>query len=366
MVKKRFSHKIQFSNKKVVNNNVKTKLAQKKKIFFLIVLLLPLLIPTFYIFLWITQKAQNNTDIANAYKSIILSENVNIFSVPKILHQTGKDWNSLKPIHKEFYQECDKYYSTKNGWKHWFWNDSSINIFVKNHHTNLYKQFINLKPQIRRVDTVRYLWMYTYGGIYIDLDTECLRDGTSFINGLYNDSIAYNGGYPEPFFMMSSPQNPFWLFMVNEIFNTWELSGVRDTTGPQGLQKTLKKYINIYGKNILAPFIMNDESECQRIKPKNDVKCGEKTYRWYTGMDDIPDSEPDNIVYKHRISFIPNQIIDPTACLASIGSCRHSHCHDREDIKESGALFVHHCHESWGGEGIAQQQKENEQTLSKY
>jgi hypothetical protein len=89
---------------------------------------------------------------------------------------------------------------------------------------------------------------------------------------------------------------------------------------------------------------MNDQSECDRLEPHGDVVCGEETYRWIEAKDRFPVSQ---YSVDSKVGFIPNKVVDPLACLSRIGKCKHSHCHDRDDVQPF--LFVHHCLESWGG-----------------
>lgn len=187
--------------------------------------------------------------------------------------------------------------------------------------------------------------MYYHGGVYLDMDAECLRPIGNFVDGLSRGSTAIVGGYPEPFFMMSTVGNKFWLYAFEKIIDEWKNYNVRQTGGPQGLQRMLKQYVSEFGQDAIRPFTMANVEECKLIQPPGDVKVGEETYRWITSREDFP-IKPFRV--RDKVSFIPNQIVDPTACLYGIGNCRREHCHDREDLK--GALFVHHCLESWGGE----------------
>ena len=139
---------------------------------------------------------------------------------------------------------------------------------------------------------------------------------------------------------------------------------MRSSSGPQGLNNMAKKWVQLNGgQGRLRPFVMYDASEAERIKPTNDIIVGEETYRWIISKNDFEKSN--DTIFEDQLGFIPNQIVDPTGCLAKIGDCRYSHCHDRKDIRESGALFVHHCHESWGGESVAARQQQEELKFKK-
>lgn len=262
-------------------------------------------------------------------------------TVPKILHKLTKD---LKPddITTDFYNECKEMYN-RDGWIVRTWYDKDIDEFVKRTYPSYYKRFNEIQPHIKKVDAVRYLIMHYYGGVYADMDSECLRPMTRFIEGLPHDtSTAWITGYPEPWFLMSVPGNYFWIYAFEKILRDWNKYNVRSTAGPQGLNRMLQQYAMEYGQDVFQDFSMSDKSECVIIQPPGDVKLNEKTHRWIISKEDFKKSE---IKVEHKIGFLPNQIFDPTACLAKIKSCKYKHCHDRDDLV--GAFFVHHCHYSW-------------------
>lgn len=262
------------------------------------------------------------------------------YTVPKILHKTTKLLNE-GDIQLSFLEECKKIYED-DGWEVMIWYDEDINSFVQSEYPQYFYEFSQMTPRIKQVDAIRYLLMYHYGGIYSDMDAECIRAPTNFINGLQRGSTAWLSGYPEPFFLMSTPGNFFWIYSFELILRDWRKYNVRDTGGPQGLHRMATSYVTRYGKSAVRPFTMYDQSECDKIEPHGDVVCGEPTYRWIKSIEDF---QPSTSYVEHKIGFIPNQLVDPTACLARIGKCKNSHCHERVDVQPF--FFVHHCLFSW-------------------
>lgn len=261
-------------------------------------------------------------------------------NVPKILHKTTKVL-SENDIQTSFFKECEEMY-LDDGWEVKLWYDDDIDKFVHDKFSIYYDEFKAITPKIKQIDAVRYLFMYHYGGIYADMDAECIRPATNFINGIEKGSTAWLAGYPEPFFLMSTPGNEFWLFAFKLILQDWQKYNVRSTAGPQGLNRMAKSYVSVMGQDSIRPFVMYDQSECDKIEPHGDVVCGDPTYRWIEAKEQFKKSSRDII---HKIGFIPNKIVDPTSCLSRIGSCKLSHCHDRPDVQPF--LFVHHCLFGW-------------------
>jgi hypothetical protein len=271
--------------------------------------------------------------------------------VPRILHRTSKDFTNLTDTHRSWHDECKHVYEA-DGWEVREWNDEQLDTFVRQEFPERYDRFREMEPTIRRIDAVRYLWMYKYGGIYLDMDGECVRSASEFVDALPEGSTAWNGGFPEPFFMMGTTGNEFWLYAFDLILNTWRHYNVRDTGGPFGLNRMLKQYVNERGKNAVRLFALNDEKVAEFIFPPQDVIPFQETRRWFVEESEFPsDNKPDE---PHKVGFIPNQIIDPTACMIHHKKdCRDSHCHEVNNPQIRHALFVHHCHESWGGEAAS-------------
>ena len=58
-------------------------------------------------------------------------------------------------------------------WTYIFWNGEKIDAFMAGHAE--YRDVYNSYPYaVQRWDMIRYLILYEYGGIYADLDYECI------------------------------------------------------------------------------------------------------------------------------------------------------------------------------------------------
>ena len=100
-------------------------------------------------------------------------ENFNKYDkIPKIIHQTWKSrdlpdnfkkWSKIiKDLHPD--------------WEYKLWTDEDNRNFIKNHYSWFLKTYDNYDVHIKRVDAVRYFYLYHYGGVYIDLDFICLKN----------------------------------------------------------------------------------------------------------------------------------------------------------------------------------------------
>jgi inositol phosphorylceramide mannosyltransferase catalytic subunit len=149
-----------------------------------------------------------------------------------------------------------------NSWKKWnpgyemiLWDDSDNRTFIQKHYPWFLETYDNYPKTIMRVDAVRYFFLYTYGGIYADLDFECLKS----IDPLLNTCLEYdiilgkmdslNGSEHDipNAIMISKPKQLFWIYVFNELMENSKLhnKSVEFYTGPIMLKNAYVKYANV-------------------------------------------------------------------------------------------------------------------------
>lgn len=196
---------------------------------------------------------ENNTDKNIKVKKIDLSgyiksndDSKNILKIPKIYHQTWK--NIILPekeknnsmIVKKIYRDYD----------YKLWCDDMIDDFVKSKFAQIYYFFEKL-TMIQKVDIVRYLWMYEYGGVYSDLDILFHKKiefnkytGVIFIEREWtfpkNNNITTS---IHNCIFASIPKHPIWMTLVEEIIVKYNnnIRNVFDLTGPNSISEIITR-----------------------------------------------------------------------------------------------------------------------------
>lgn len=167
--------------------------------------------------------------------------------IPKIIHRMWLDKN----INDNNYapSKYDKFIKTFN--KHnkefavEFWNMTRVkNLFDKYPCISKYKSmWYSLPNHIQKCDVARFIILYLFGGIYIDLDFVCFKNLSPLLNReillvfepiehseIHKDQIErrlYNG------FIGSVPNHPFWLEWLDFIIESLKrTSDVLQTSGP--------------------------------------------------------------------------------------------------------------------------------------
>lgn len=144
--------------------------------------------------------------------------------IPRIIHQTWHNrtipphWNTS---HHSVIQR------NRDDFEFIFWTDKKIHEFVREREPDFYRNvFLNYKLGIQRVDAFRYIALFYYGGIYIDMDIGCARqfnDLLTTIESLDPDadhlaafprSVGY--GY-EIEFMMTTPGHPLFRNFISHL-----------------------------------------------------------------------------------------------------------------------------------------------------
>lgn len=186
------------------------------------------------------------------------------FSIPKIIHQTYKTVEC--PSHLNVYVE--KFKSMNSGWKHILWTDADILTLVESRtFPEKWRQmFHQLPDKINRVDMMKYVWMYQHGGVYADIDVEprvhmdvvvtrCFTGGHISIILAPPCDTGFRARELECAMMISKPFNPFWLFVLDEIYHRLHHTDVM----------TLAKRVFShawYVALITGPFMLGDVYRC--------------------------------------------------------------------------------------------------------
>jgi len=163
-------------------------------------------------------------------------------SIPKIIHQTWKD-NHVPP-------NCIPLQRTwlthHPDWEYRLWTDVDNRAFISEHYAWFLPVYDGYPENIMRADAVRYFILYHYGGLYVDLDFECLRPlepllvGKQVVVALEPSEHLEIHSVQQPSFnklicnalMASQPRHSFWEWVFQELIICQDASYPLDATGP--------------------------------------------------------------------------------------------------------------------------------------
>ncbi len=163
-------------------------------------------------------------------------------AIPRILHQTWK----TRDVPARFREYVASWLAHNPGWEHRVWSDDDNDEFIRTHYPAFLPTFRAYRTGIERADAVRYFLLHKYGGLYVDLDFECLRPiepvlaGATCVLGceprLHAERLHHRPRLLCNALMASAPGHPFWLRVHDELLRRATRSDGSDpveSTGPK-------------------------------------------------------------------------------------------------------------------------------------
>ena len=170
----------------------------------------------------------------------------------KYIFQTWRS-HDLSLANPVFQKSQESWKSHHPDWDYGFFNDDEINALVSTHFPGFFKKyFIRYRGQIKRVDLFRYCNLFLRGGLYSDLDGECVRpcddlldcEAVHIIGSLHNEQSSNR--YPNATMMSKLVRGNFWLFVLAMACERFEDNrGYYSTeylTGPILLTEAIERY----------------------------------------------------------------------------------------------------------------------------
>jgi len=165
--------------------------------------------------------------------------------IPKIIHQT---WKTIV-VPEEWKDAVESCKTMNNDYKYILWTDETMEQFVQKEYPDFLNVYKSYKHNIQRCDAFRYLVLYKYGGIYLDMDIVCKKKLNSLLKYDFVLSKSSNiNSFTNSFFMIV-PKHPFLKFCIDNLPNyidSYSYFGnhlhIMNSTGPLYLTNMLNKY----------------------------------------------------------------------------------------------------------------------------
>lgn len=142
---------------------------------------------------------------------------------PRRLFQTWKSKTDI-PVQYQVWQASWKTHNPS--WEFVLWDDADNRAFVKEQFPWFLETYDSYPKEIYRADVVRYCYLYTYGGVYADMDFECLKPFEPLLKEFDHKANILLGSMktsrPDRHhsvpnaILISKPGNPFWLELLRE------------------------------------------------------------------------------------------------------------------------------------------------------
>ena len=181
--------------------------------------------------------------------------------IPKIIHQTWKT-NVVPEKWEDAVESCK---TTNSEYKYILWTDEMMEQFVEKEYPDFLNVYKSYPHNIQRCDAFRYLVLYKYGGIYLDMDIVCKVKLNAFLK--YDFVLPKSSNVSSSFtnsFLMVIPKHPFIKFCIDNLpsyVDAYSYFGnhlhIMNSTGPLFLTNMIDKYGR---QNITNMYVLtNDE-----------------------------------------------------------------------------------------------------------
>jgi hypothetical protein len=169
--------------------------------------------------------------------------------IPRIIHQIWLGgpvppvWAAMASSWQEFHPS----------WEYRIWSDADGRPFVETNYSEFLRVYDSFSYLIQRADALRYLLLHRFGGVYADLDIECLRpidtllDGKGALVVMEPDIHAAERGiapYLSNAFIASTPGHPLMGALLQTLTDESTLAlthwDVLDTTGPYRFDRVFR------------------------------------------------------------------------------------------------------------------------------
>lgn len=185
--------------------------------------------------------------------------------IPKIIHQK---WNDER-VPKVFQMLSQTWREMLPDWEYHLWTDETTREFVRTNFPDFLARYDAYPKDIQRTDAVRYLILKTHGGLYVDMDFECLKpefvtllENASFVIGKEPHSHAQKQGKKYILcnaLMASMPNHPFLGVVCQRMMTHpqgWRVQhagDILDSTGPFLLTDVYKGFHDKGSVRIIEP-----------------------------------------------------------------------------------------------------------------
>ena len=115
----------------------------------------------------------------------IEKKNNNCMKIPKIIHQIYFDDVGLS---ENLICISETWKENHPDWEYIFWDREKVTQFMESNFQNLIPLFHTFLYDVQRIDFVKYLILYCFGGVYVDMDYESIEPLDSL---LWNTSCCF-------------------------------------------------------------------------------------------------------------------------------------------------------------------------------
>lgn len=183
--------------------------------------------------------------------------------IPKFVYQT---WKSRTDLPSNFAIWSQSFQQLNPEFDCMIWDDQDNRDFMTQHFPWFMDYYNGYPKEIFRVDAVRMFFLYRFGGVYADMDTECLKplDPQLTMGDALFGRMGLDTGFEHSIpnaMMASKPRHLIWLLAISMMMDKYEECGTADEMARRG-PETLTGPILL--KRAVDYFVSSSEAEIRQ------------------------------------------------------------------------------------------------------
>lgn len=164
--------------------------------------------------------------------------------IPRIIHQLWGFWSG-DTVPPEWMERARSWKRHHPSWEYRLWTAAECNEIIETHYPDFLEVYWSYSYPVQRADAARICLLRRFGGVYADMDIECLRSVEPLIAGhravmieepSVHDLGAGNRMVVSNAFMAAEPEHPYIRDVYEALAGESRLAvthrDVLDTTGP--------------------------------------------------------------------------------------------------------------------------------------
>jgi UDP:flavonoid glycosyltransferase YjiC (YdhE family) len=196
--------------------------------------------------------------------------------IEPLLHQIWHPFSAAE-LPRDWRRFAETWRRWHPGHRYILWGPEESRRFVAEFHPDFLATYDAYPKPIQRVDSLRILLLQHFGGIYADLDVECLRNVGPLLEGRRLVLTPEPGLHSQYWrgkgfrrvistaFMASEAGHPFWAGVKEELKRSAVQSDVMESTGPFVLTRCFERFPDRVEITLAPPetFYPVNEPECR-------------------------------------------------------------------------------------------------------
>jgi hypothetical protein len=156
-------------------------------------------------------------------------------TIPAAVHQSWKMCGNLNHRQRAWHHHTAKV--LPQNWSMWLWRDADNRALIARDFPSFLDLYDGYDTHIKRIDAVRYFYLFRYGGVYMDLDMMSVQpfERLPLLPGFASFGLTgrYRGGSAEecllgkciqhdseeihPALMIAPPRHPLFAFLIHRL-----------------------------------------------------------------------------------------------------------------------------------------------------